>query len=330
MKDQLKVGITYNLKRKMGSDLEAEYDDEKTITILAETIKNFGCDVILLEANETIIDTIKNKPDIVFNIAEGIQGRGREAEIPGFLNILQIPYTGSDETSLCLSLDKHLTKVIVQSVGIRTPKHQLFHKVDEKLVEDIRFPVILKPNQEGSSKGIFDACTADNDADLYPLLQRLLSQYQQPVLVEEFLTGREFTIGLLQEGDHIIVLPPMEIVYKKHFGKYDVYSYEVKKNYKECVEYHCPPQLTQAERDEMEKAAKEIFVLFDCKDMARIDFRCDAEGKLNFIELNPLPGLSKGYSDLPYAAERMGISFEALIRRILRNALLRNHIDYHI
>lgn len=330
MKHPLKVGIAYNLKRKTGSDLEAEYDDEKTIRILAETIKSFGCDVILLEANATIIDTIKNTPDIVFNIAEGIQGRGREAEIPGFLNMLGIPYTGSDETALCLSLDKYLTKIIVQSAGIRIPKHQLFHNGHEKLNEKIKYPVILKPNQEGSSKGIFDMCTADDDRAFYPLLQRLLSQYQQPVIVEEFLTGREFTVGLLQEGDKIIVLPPMEIVYKKHFGKYDVYSYQVKKNYKECVEYHCPPQLTKAERDELEKAAKEIFVLFDCKDMTRIDFRCDAEGKLNFIELNPLPGLSKGYSDLPYAAEKMGISFENLIRRILRNALFRNNMDYDI
>jgi D-alanine-D-alanine ligase len=322
------IGLTYNLRKGVNNaveDEEAELDDWQTVEDIKKAIESLGCNVILLEATGDIIYEIpKYKIDIVFNFAEGLKGRGREAQIPALLNLLKIPFTGSDETTLGVALDKALAKKIVSYSGIKTPKFQLFFSPNEKLKKTLKFPLIVKPNAEGSSKGISDTAIAENEKELKELIERNIKNYNQSALVEEFIKGREFTIGLIGNRDSLEILPIMEIIFKNTPTKYNFYSYKVKKESSKFIKYVCPAKLLPQEERKIKRFGQRIFNALQCQDVARIDLRLSEEdNEPYFLEINPLPGLVKGYSDLPLIAESIGISYEELIKKILNAALKR-------
>lgn len=321
------VGLTYNLKKGIqtdAEDMEAEYDSIDTIYGIKNALEKAGCHVVLLEADHTLFNKLQNNRfDIVFNIAEGIFGRAREAQVPAILNFFQIPFTGSDETTLCISLDKSLTKRLLSTYCIKTPRYQVFNTATEELDATLKFPLIVKPNAEGSSKGISDCSVAQNEQELRTILKRCIDTYCVPFLVEEYISGRELTVGILGNGDDMIVIPPMEIVYKNQNETFHVYSYQVKRNYQQYVKYECPAHLDENIIREVMNISKQIYQALECRDFSRIDYRVSPEGEIYFIEINPLPGLAPGYSDFPMAAEFIGIPYDELIVKILNSALKR-------
>ncbi len=321
-----KIGLAYNLKKGIKSDIEdieAEFDSIETVNAIKEALEKLNCNVELLEADENFITKLdRTKPDIVFNIAEGLYGRGREAHIPALLSFLNIPFTGSDETTLCIALDKTLTKRILTTFGVKTPKYQLIEHPSE-FKKKLNFPLIIKPNAEGSSKGISDFAIVHNTDELKYLIGKNYGMYRQPILIEEYIRGREFTVGIIGNGNDTIIFTPMEIKYKKNEEKYNIYSYSVKKNYKEYVEYICPPQVENKIEKKMVKVAKKIYESLSCRDFSRIDFRASMDGEVFFLEINPLPGLAPNYSDFPMIGEFNGINYDQLIKMILNSALKR-------
>ena len=329
-----KVGVVFNLKHAESSpsaapDDQAEYDSIETVKAIERAILSGGYETVLMEADEHLLDQLAlHRPDIVFNIAEGRGGRAREAQAPALLNLMHIPFTGSDETTLCIALDKALTKRLLSTYKIPTPRYRVFSPGDAVVSSSLRFPVIAKPNAEGSSKGIADVCVAESAQALKSLVQKNLSLYGGSVLAEEFVSGREFTVGLLGNGEELTMFPPMEILYHASpIEGYNVYNYTVKQHYQSYVEYQCPAKLTAADAAEMERQAKKIFRALGCRDLARIDFRMDAGGQLYFIEINPLPGLAPHYSDYPMLAEFCGVEYEDLVLRILRAGAKRCGVD---
>ncbi len=325
-----KVGLAYNLKKGIRSeieDIEAEYDTTDTIDAIREALEGLGCMVEMLEADKGFITNLqKAGPDIVFNIAEGLGGRGREAHIPAILSFLGVPYTGSDETALGIALDKALTKRIIGSYGIRTPKYQLIKDTKFTLRKDLTFPIIIKPNVEGSSKGISDTAVVDNLTRLEELVGRNISAYRQPMLLEEYIDGREFTVGIAGNDAETVVFSPMEVKYRDdtfNERKHNIYSYDVKKNFKKHIEYECPPVLEPEITEKMANAARRVFMALQCRDFSRIDFRMSRGGDIYFIEINPLPGLAPGYSDYILLAGYNGYGYKDIIRLVLNSALKR-------
>lgn len=322
------IGIIYNLKKGEGVntyDDEAEYDSIDTINAIKAALETRKHNVILLEADKALPEKLKNAHlDLAFNIAEGFGGRSREAQIPAMLNFFGIPYTGSDATTLCIALDKALTKRLLASYRILTPGYALLSYDSPIKALRLKYPVIVKPNAEGSSKGITDASIVRSDTELINLLNRNFDLYHEPMLAEEYIEGREFTVGIIGNGAGMKVFRPMEIIYKKHTQEdFDVYSYNVKQNYKEYIDYRCPARLTAKQESEMVKTSEKIYNILGCRDFSRIDFRMSSDGNIYFIEINPLPGLAPDYSDYPMLAGFNGVSYNDLINDILEAALIR-------
>jgi len=317
------VGIIFNAKKMGGGDLpdnEAEYDSPETVLAIQAAIGSGGYLAVLIEADGGLPARLsETRIDIAFNIAEGLRGRGREAEVPALLNLLGIPFTGSDETAMCIALDKALTKRVLGTYGIPTPGYAVLSTAEDAADAILRYPVIVKPNAEGSSKGIPDACIAKSPAELSALVERNLVRYGQPMLAEEYIDGREFTVGILGNGNDTRVFPPMEIIFRENPDEeYRIYSFNVKQDFERFVSYKCPAELTAAESDEMSKLALRAYNALGCCDFARIDFRMDGKGRIYFIEINPLPGLAPGYSDYPMLAEFCGVSYNELVLSVLR------------
>jgi len=322
---RLRVGITYNLKKnavREPFDAEAEFDDLGTILAIKDALESAGHDVELFEVSEALpVVLAERRPDIVFNIAEGVAGRGREAQVPAVLNFLHIPFTGSDETTMCVAMDKALTKRLLASYGIRTPKYRVYCGDANFSADDLSLPLVVKPNAEGSSKGISGLSIVSDAVRLRELLKKNFAAYKQDMLVEEYIRGREFTVAVLGNGGETRVFPPMEIVFKDSDNA--IYGYEVKREFRKHVDYRCPPDISRDLRAEIENTAREIYKILKCRDCARIDFRLSTEGLLHFIEINPLPGLAPGYSDFPMIAEFCGVGYAELILSILDCALAR-------
>jgi D-alanine-D-alanine ligase len=326
--DRLMVGFTFNMKRvdsKGGNDAEAEYDPPETIDAIRAAIESLGHDVVPLEANSELPQRLAEaKVDLVFNIAEGLSGRNREAQVPALCELLGIPYTGSDSATLALALDKALCKRILRQHGILTPEFQVMVSGREKLHPWLspKFPLIVKPNAEGSSKGIAASGVVDDETALRAAVKELVERYRQPALVEEYISGREFTVGLL--GDkRPRVLPPMEICFKDAANLRPVYDFEVKQEWEKHVYYECPAKLAPAEARAIERAARETFLALDCRDVARIDLRMSPNGQVYVLEVNPLPGLTPDYSDLVLISKAAGIEYRTLIHEILAGGLKR-------
>jgi D-alanine-D-alanine ligase len=326
--DRLRVGFTFNMKRmdsRAGNDAEAEYDPPETIEAIRQAMESLGHEVVPLEANSELPQRlVEAKVDLVFNIAEGLSGRNREAQVPALCELVGVPYTGSDSATLALALDKALAKRILKQHGILTPEFQVMATGREKLSPQLstKFPLIVKPNAEGSSKGIASSGVVDDEAGLRAAVKELVERYRQPALVEEYISGREFTVGLL--GDkRPKMLPPMEICFKDRTKARPVYDYEIKQEWEKHVSYECPARLTPSELKAVERAARETFTALGCRDVARVDLRMDARGNAYVLEVNPLPGLTPDYSDLVLIGKAAGIEYRGLIAEILAGALKR-------
>jgi len=261
--------------------------------------------------------------DLVFNIAEGVAGRNREAAVPALCELMGIPYTGSDAATLSIALDKALSKRVLLQHGILTAEFQVMETGRERLSSKLKFPLIVKPNQEGSSKGVSaSASVVDDEEGLRAVVRELIDRYRQPALIEVYIPGREFTVGLL--GDRRPrVLPPMEILFKDKNNQRPVYDFQIKQEWEKHVSYQCPAHLTPAELKAIERVCRETFAALDCRDVARIDLRVTPKGDIYVIEVNPLPGLTPGYSDLCLIAAAAGIEYPALIGEILEGGLKR-------
>ncbi len=318
----IRVGFTYNVKRSHDGDDEAEWDPPETIISIANALARQGHIVVHLEATPDLPRVLAEADvDLIFNIAEGVEGRNREAQVPALCELLGIPYTGSDSATLAIALDKALGKKVLLQHDILTPKFQVMESARERLSPDMKFPLIVKPNAEGSSKGIASTSVCDTEDELRAAVKSIIERYRQPALVEEYIAGREFTVGLL--GDkRPRVLPPMEIKFKKA-TKRPVYDYAVKQEWEEHVYYECPAKLTEAEQKAIEKIARATFWALDCRDVARVDMRMDADGRIYVLEVNPLPGLTPGYSDLVLIAQAVGMEYDQLIAEIMVGGLRR-------
>ena len=318
----IRVGFTYNVKRSHDGDEEAEWDPPETIIAIANALARQGHIVVHLEATPDLPRVLAEADvDLIFNIAEGVEGRNREAQVPALCELLGIPYTGSDSATLAIALDKALGKKVLLQHDILTPKFQLMESARERLSPDMKFPLIVKPNAEGSSKGIDATNVVDTEEELRAAVKLCVEKYRQPALVEEYIAGREFTVGLL--GDkRPRVLPPMEIKFKKDNPR-PVYDYGVKQEWEEHVYYECPAKLTEAEQKAMEKIARATFWALDCRDVARVDLRMDAEGRIYVLEVNPLPGLTPNYSDLVLISQAVGMEYDQLIAEIMVGGLRR-------
>jgi len=320
----IRVGFTYNVKRTQGGgDDQAEWDPPETIIAIANALARAGHIVVHLEATPDLPRVLAEADvDLIFNIAEGVEGRNREAQVPALCELLGIPYTGSDSATLAIALDKALGKKVLLQHDILTPKFQVMESPRERLSPDMKFPLIVKPNAEGSSKGIGSTSVVDTEEELRDKVKELIERYRQPALVEEYIAGREFTVGLL--GDkRPRVLPPMEIKFKKVENTRPVYDYAVKQEWEEYVYYECPAKLTESEQKAMEKIARATFWALDCRDVARVDMRMDADGRIYVLEVNPLPGLTPDYSDLVLIAKACGMEYDQLIAEIMTGGLRR-------
>jgi len=319
----IRVGFTYNVKRIHQGDDEAEWDPPETIIAIANALARQGHIVVHLEATPELPRVLAEADvDLIFNIAEGVEGRNREAQVPALCELLGIPYTGSDSATLAIALDKALCKKVLMQHDILTPKFQLMESDRERLSKDLEFPLIVKPNAEGSSKGIGATNVVDTEEELRAAVRRIVETYRQPAIVEEYVAGREFTVGLL--GDkRPRVLPPMEIKFKNKEVERPVYDYGVKQEWEQHVYYECPAKLTEAEQKAIEKIARATFWALDCRDVARVDLRMDPEGRLYVLEVNPLPGLTPGYSDLVLISQAVGMEYDSLIAEIMTGGLRR-------
>ncbi|WP_437289044.1 D-alanine--D-alanine ligase family protein [Sorangium sp. So ce406] len=334
----LRVGFTYNMKRgeaaaaeggstgKPGAgavyDSEAEFDSPRTIQAIASAIESYGHTVVPLEATPDLPRALTAAGvDVVFNIAEGLRGRGREAQVPALCELLGIPYSGSDATTLSLALDKGLTKQILRAAGIETAEWQVVTTGREKL-KPFRYPVIVKPNAEGTSKGITSASVVKDEAAARAAAKQLVDRYHQPALIEEYIAGREFTVGLLGER-RPKVLPPMEVVFVDP-PTYPVYGYEEKQTDTPRVRFQCPAQVTPSELRRIEKVVRDTFAALACRDVARVDLRMAKDGRVYVIEINPLPGLTPDFSDLCVIAKVAGMDYRSLIGEIMAGCLKRH------
>jgi lysine 2,3-aminomutase len=315
-----KVGIVCNLKHSVtpdhdSGDPEAEYDSFETVRAIQNALIRHGLDACIIEQDENLAEKLRaNGVTMVFNIAEGRGGRGREAQVPALLDYLGIPCTGADPVALGISLDKSLTKTLAAAAGVRVPFSVLLRSSAESLPAGLPYPLIVKPNAEGSGKGLSEHCVAENESELREILQSECPACPDGVLAEQYLGGREFTVALIGNGGSLRAFPPMELLYRRDTQRaFRVYSYRVKSDFKQYVDYRCPAALTPEDELELTESAKKVFCALGCRDVARADFRMDGEGRIYFLEINPLPGLAPGYSDLPMITAAAGISYDGTV-----------------
>lgn len=319
------VGLAYNVRAPGAteeSDEDAEFDTPDTISAIRDAIASYGHEVLDLEATPQLPARLPEAGvDVVFNIAEGIEGRARESQVPALLELLGIPYTGSDPTALALALDKGLAKRLVAQAGIATPPSVLMVTGKERLPPELTFPAVIKPLHEGSSKGIVEKGVVREESELREQARAFADLYRQAVLVESFLPGREFTVGLIGER-RPRVLPPLEVVFTDPDDPHPIYSF-ARKFAGTHVRSEVPARVDEGLARELSRAARLVFSVLGCRDVARVDFRLDAQGRVSFIECNPLPGLAPGFSDLCLIADAAGLEYRALIGSILAPALRR-------
>jgi D-alanine-D-alanine ligase len=324
----VRVGLAFNVKPAdtpdhLPEDAFEEYDSEATVGHIENALSLLGHDVRRLPAGRGFVDAVRDAaPDIVFNIAEGEGGRCREAHVPAVLEMLGIPFVGSDPLTLCVTLDKPVAKRLVEHDGFPTPPFRTFRSEEEFDALPFPFPVIVKPVFEGSSKGVRIGSRATSLDQAREMVRFVTRTYRQDAMVEAFVPGAEVTVGVLG-NDPPRIVGMMEIVPKTVSPAEFVYSLEVKRDWENTVSYRVPPALPGSILSEIERCAVGIYRTLGCLDFSRIDFRLDPEGRPQFIECNPLPGLSPGYGDLPIMADRMGIPYLSLVGEILSHALRR-------
>jgi D-alanine-D-alanine ligase len=327
----MRIGLSYDLKETIAvqqascDDVCEEYDSSETVGLIAAALEAEGHTVVMLGGGREFLGNILHqKLDFVFNIAEG-RGtyRSREAQVPSILEMLGIPYSGSDPQCLAISLDKPLTKKLIASAVVSTPTwrviedRQDLHQIDGR---DFPFPAIVKPAYEGSSKGIRLTSVVADAKQAAEATESLLEKYHQPAMLEEIIQGDEVTVGIIGNSPPR-VLGMMRILPKQKTD-YFLYTVEVKRNYLELVDYECPAGLEEKVLRRIESSSLRAFKALECRDFARLDFRINRAGVPYFLEINPLPGLGT-HSDLVIMARKMGWSHRQLISAVLNAAIER-------
>ncbi|MDD5704910.1 MAG: D-alanine--D-alanine ligase [Kiritimatiellae bacterium] len=322
-----RVGLTYDLRDDYlaaGHSLEetAEMDKPDTIAGIEQAIRKLGHSTVRIGSAAQLVKALAagERWDLVFNIAEGLYGRGREALVPALLDAYRIPYTFSDPVVLALTLDKAITKTIVSAAGLATAPFQEIRAPDDIAAIALPYPIFLKPVAEGTGKGISARSRVTTPAELRTVALELLSRFRQTVLAETFLPGREFTVGLAGDGAAAEALGVIEVNFTRPTETSDIYSYETKADYETRVTYSVPTDTTGRKAAELALAAWRVL---GCRDAGRVDIRCDAAGRPNFIEVNPLAGLNPTHSDLPILCRLHGIAYDDLIARIVASAIRR-------
>ena len=350
----MRVALLANLKKNaptwpdMHPDQWDDLDSWDTIQAIAVALEKNGHQVIFLEGDHTLYNNLRAvKPDICFNICEGHFGDAREAQVPAILEMLRIPYTGSRVLSLALALDKPMTKRILHYHGLPTPAFQAFERVDEPLDPDLSFPLFVKPSREGTGMGVSAESIVRDEIQLRTQLERIFKRYNQSALVEQYVEGREITVGIVGnlvtpvarripededarrifKGLHFF--PPLEIdtaAYPEEEA--GLYTNRIKVELAHNFHYVCPANLTERQIENLNWLAATTFRVMDCLDVARIDFRLDVNdnNKPYILEINPLPGLNPTYSDLCVEAAADGWSYETLVNTILDEAIKRHQL----
>ena len=328
----MKIGLSYDLKETFAGltagqpeDAFEEYDSAETVEALKCAIEAGGHEVVKLGGGFNFLNRVLNtKVDFVFNISEGLGSyRSREAQVPSVLEMLGIPYSGADPQCLAVCLDKHLTKKIVSWEGIPTPKWQVVDggKLKSTDWKDCPYPAFIKPVWEGSSKGIRLKSLVRDAGEMESMVSNLWRQYRQPVLIEEFVSGEEVTVGLVGNSPPG-VMGIMRVNPRQKTSEF-VYSLEVKRDYENLVDYECPAKLEKDTLQRIREYSLKAFEVLECRDFARVDFRISRSGTPYFLEINPLAGLNPRSSDIVIMARLCGIGYNELIGSILKAALER-------
>jgi D-alanine-D-alanine ligase len=313
-------------------DCIAELDSEETIQAVANALKAGGHEVILLEANQDFADKLRFfQPDIVFNIAEGMQGDSRESQVPAICEFFDIPYTGSGVLTLSICLNKARTNEVLLSNGVMVPPFQVFYTHEDGLQLNSEFPLIVKLLHEGSSMGLSKMSVVHNEKALRDQVNFLISTYQEPVLVQKFIIGREFTIGILGNQD-LFTLPITEITFQDPFGIVLFYpDDEVIPMIKQVKgdqfvndfmnqiifeKSKCPADINPELAERINQMALKAYEVLECRDWCRIDIRLGSDDVLYILELNPIAGIAPGYW-LPRSAEVANLNYDAFVNKIL-------------
>ncbi|MGK5094425.1 D-alanine--D-alanine ligase [Deltaproteobacteria bacterium TL4] len=322
----MKIGITYDLREEylaMGYSEEetVEFDRPDTIEGIEQAVQQMGYETERIGHIKKLASLLVqgNRWDLVFNIAEGVHGFGREAQVPCLLEAYGLPYTFSDPLRQTLTLHKGMTKHVIRDLGIPTPDFLVVKEESEVERLCLPFPVFAKPVAEGTGRGINEDSKVHNITELRKVCRGLLETYQQPVLVETFLPGRELTVGITGTGKKAKVMGVMEVLLQANAER-DIYTYSNKAHYEDRVKYRV---IDGVVAEESADVALRSWRGLGCFDGGRIDLRMDAQGVPNFLEVNPLPGLNPQHSDLPILCRLAGISYLTLIREIVESALER-------
>ena len=329
------LGLT--IAELIARDEFAEWDSPTTIAAVEAALSRLG-KVVRLEAKEDFPERLRQaNPDIVFNIAEGFNGVNREAHVPAICEFYGIPYSGSDPFTLTLCLDKARAKETLTFHGIPTPKFAVVETSAEieSRTADLMLPLFVKPVHEGSSKGITDSNLCWDRPQLFAQAKLLLENYDQPVIVEEYLPGKEFTCAVFGNGDEATVLPIVAMNFESlPKGALPIYSFDAKFVWDRPENpldiFQCPARITRELQASIERVTLDAFRVLGCRDWARIDVRLDAAGVPNVLEVNPLPGILPDPADnscLPKAARAAGISYDELIQNCLKYAAARQGVN---
>ena len=326
------VGLTYDLKTdyqfKDGDPLDAnaEFDHPSTIDVIADAITSNGFKVEKIGNAGNLLERIGSlKADIVFNISEGLFGRNRESQVPIILEMNRIPFVGADALTLGLTLDKVMAKKIFIAEKIPTPKFFEVSSVDAlENFNHHKFPLIVKPRFEGSSKGLSESSRVETKDELVKQVDYIVSTYKQPALVEEFISGQEFTVAVVG-NDPPETLPVVQIKIDGKLKLNDKF-YTFARITSDRLEYVCPAKISAELKKKLDELALRTYLAVECRDFGRVDFRVDNEGKPYVLEINPLPSLSTE-DVFMLLAKNVGITYEQMIGRILSSAIKRNNLD---
>ncbi len=325
----MKIGICYDLRdhylnEGYSEEETAEFDRESTIEALETAISDNGHKPERIGNIKQLVSELAkgNRWDMVFNICEGLHGQySRESQVPALLDAYKIPYTFSEPLIMSVSLKKDITKIILKEFGIKTPDFYLINNEADIFKKNLPFPLFVKPVAEGTSKGVTDKSRVNTKKELEETAKQLLVKFKQPVLVETFCTGREFTTGLVGTGKDAIYAGALEIVLLDG-AEQNAYSYINKERCEELVDYRLvtDKQLNKS----LEDLSLKIWSILECRDAGRIDFMMDSSGELSFIEINPLAGMHPTHSDLPILWGKIGKEYKDLIKLIIDSVAKRS------
>ncbi len=326
------VGLTYDLKTdyefKKGDppDASAEFDHPSTIDVIAKAIESQGFKTKKIGNASNLLEKLSHLDvDIVFNISEGISGRNRESQVPIILEMADIPFVGADALTLGLTLDKVMAKKIFIAEKIPTPKFFEIKTAEELVNTDhCKFPLIVKPRFEGSSKGLSENSRVENTDELKKQAEYVINTYKQPALVEEFISGQEFTVAVVG-NDSPEAMPVVQI---KIDGRLQLNNkfYTFARITSDRLEYICPAKINQKLKERLQELAIKTYAAVECRDFGRVDFRVDAKGHPYVLEINPLPSLSTE-DVFKLVAENIGMTYEEMIGKILKSALKRHNLN---